>query len=69
MFGTKEFDAVLVGFENAMRYGAFRCRLDRESREEMREGKGNWYQDGEANQLFKAYMLGYSNAKSVYQQS
>lgn len=57
MLGTKEHDELLRRFETAYAH----LRLDKESRELW--GKGQIYQNGETNALFKAFELGYAVGK------
>ena len=62
--GTKEFEAMRDGFELAFRrLPGSRGRLDR-----CKEADGsaiNFYEDGQTNAMFHAYMAGYSHARFV----
>ena len=59
--GSKEHQEIMEAFES-LKLG----RLDREDNKETWK-RGNVYQDGQVNELFKIYRHGYSRAKSVYQ--
>lgn len=55
---TKEFHELRADFERTFSY----MRLDRE-----KEMKGYFYQSGETDNAFKAFMHGYQVAKCKYQ--
>lgn len=59
--GSKEYYEMLSNFEK--HYTG--RRFDKESAEFQKSG--NIYQDGEVNNLFLAFRLGYSYARAVYQ--
>ena len=60
--GSKEFYEVQAQFEKTFKH----LRLDREAAGMNLQGA--FYQSGEANNLFKAYMHGYAHAKCEYRQ-
>lgn len=62
--GSKEFHEMRNQFEKDMRKLGPSIRLDRESAELNRLGR--FYQNGEANAMFKAYMMGYQSGRCVY---
>ncbi len=57
---TKEFYDLLAAFEKIYSY----LRLDKESKSMYRNGA--FYQNGEANHLFKAFMHGYQVGRITY---
>jgi len=58
--GTKEFDEILSSFERDFKGR----RLDKEDRKLWKMGVV--YQDGETNELYLAYRLGYSLGRCKY---
>lgn len=61
--GSKEFYEVIEAFEKSPVSKS--KRLDKEPKELWK--KGQIYQNGEVNDLFKCFQHGYSYAKAVYQ--
>lgn len=57
--GSREHDAMMAFFERTHAH----LRLDREPRDRQR--KGNVYQDGHANEIFKAFREGYEFGKVI----
>jgi hypothetical protein len=57
---TKEFHDLRADFEKTFYY----MRLDREHKEDF--GKGWFYESGETNNAFKAFMHGYQLAKCMH---
>lgn len=66
--GTAEFDDVMAAFEQTVKNTPAipNCRLDRVGRDEGAP-PSQFYESGETNMLFHAYMAGYARAKCVYQ--
>jgi hypothetical protein len=62
MIGDKEHYEMLEQFEKNFKH----LRLDREKNKDLWK-IGQVYECGETNNLYKAYQLGYSLAKSIYQ--
>ena len=63
--GSKEFDEMRAQFEEwTKKMPGQTIRIDREDKDSP---KGIFYQNGRTNELFHAYMMGYQNAKCVYQ--
>jgi hypothetical protein len=60
---TKEFHELRLQFEKDMKASSF-CRYSLE-RDESGASKHYFYNDGNTNALFHAYMLGYQNAKCL----
>jgi hypothetical protein len=60
--GSKEHYELLIEFEKNFTG----IRLDREKDKNLWKN-GQVYENGETNKLYKAYQLGYSLARSVYQ--
>jgi hypothetical protein len=61
--GDKEFDKLVIEFEKYMKkLGSY--RLDRE-RKDANVPAGVFYQNGNVNQMFHAFMGGYSLAKCM----
>lgn len=58
MLGTKEYYEVIAEFEKS-----FKGRFDKEPMELWK--KQRIYQDGNLNELFKAFLLGYSLGKVI----
>ena len=58
--GTKEFDDILENFDKNFKH----MRLDKESKEYW--SKGQVYQNGETNNAYSAFVLGYSLGRVVY---
>ncbi len=58
--GTKEFEDILESFEKNFSH----MRLDKESKEYWRTGQ--MYENGETNNAYRAYTLGYSFGRVVY---
>ena len=58
--GSKEHYELLEAFEKAFK--AF--RLDKENKDLW--SKGHVYQSGEVNNMYKAFILGYSTGRAVY---
>lgn len=58
--GTKEFYDILSQFEK----NYYHMRLDKEPADAW--AKGTIYQNGETNNIYQAYMLGYSLGRVVY---
>jgi hypothetical protein len=58
--GTKEFYDILESFEKNFNH----MRLDKESKEYW--STGQVYENGEANNAYRAYVLGYSLGRAVY---
>lgn len=61
MLYTKEWYALMEAFEKG-NFG--RYRLDREEKEVWQQKV--YYQNGEANELFKVYLAGYMNGRATY---
>ncbi len=61
--GSKEHYDILAMFEKNYHY----LRLDREDTALWSEHGGTVYQSGETNELYKAFILGYSFARCIYQ--
>lgn len=57
---TQEFYDLMSTFEHTHKH----LRLDREIRGDT--PTGYWYQSGETNEVFKTYLEGYMNGRSVY---
>jgi ethanolamine utilization protein EutA (predicted chaperonin) len=62
MIGTKEHYDLLENFERNFKY----LRLDREKNKELWKIQAV-YENGETNMCYRAFLLGYSLAKSMYQ--
>ena len=58
--GTKEFDDILANFEKNF----YHMRLEKESKDFW--SMGQIYQNGETNNAYKAYVMGYSFGRVVY---
>lgn len=71
MTGTAEFETIIKHFEKSVTQSwRFRSlRLDRCVRPDGSgaETKGEFYESGETNQIFHAFLMGYSLAKNTYQ--
>ena len=63
ILGSKEHFEIMADFEKNFKH----LRLDREKDKELNK-KGILYQSGETNNLFKAFILGYSFGKFTYSQ-
>ncbi len=62
---TKEFIDLMQSFERQIKsYSNLSLRLDREPKELW--DKSIYYQDGNVNEFFRIYMLGYMQGRSVY---
>jgi len=59
--GSKEHSDILNEFEKLYCY----CRLDREINKDLWR-KGQVYESGETNNLYKAFIAGYSLGRCVY---
>lgn len=67
MLETKEFYDLMAAFEKSKNIHGYGRRLDREIDKSL-WAKQVYYQNGDINQLFIAFMNGYSLAKSMAHQ-
>lgn len=70
MRGTQEFDDLMKQFElDAKKY--FRGRFDRVKKGDIAKQPAihSFYEDGEINNLFRLYMMGYAYAKCLFRKS
>lgn len=67
MYKTGELEEVMKSFEkNAGSIGLYGRRFDRERREIGKPfAHGAYYQDGETNTAFRAYLAGYALGKCI----
>lgn len=68
MRGTQEFDDLMEQFEKDAKK-VFRGRFDRVKKEDLNKQPAifSFYEDGQVNDLFRAYMMGYAYAKCRFQ--
>jgi len=64
MRGTKEFDELMEQFEKNVKEITYGHSIKRECRH-SKTPKSVFYEDGHINELFHAYMLGYTFHKSL----
>jgi hypothetical protein len=65
MTGTKEFYELREQFEKNIQESSIRCNLERVGKDE-KVPAGIFYHDGLTNLLFKVYIMGYRNAKCLF---
>lgn len=63
--GSKEHYEMLDSFEKSARL-YLRGRFEREDKSQW--AKGNFYENGEVNQMFKVFSMGYAAARCIYLQ-
>ena len=64
MKGTKEFYELMIQFEKDVKNITYGHIVEREKRN-VKLPADVFYTDGHINQLFRAYMLGYANGKTL----